>query len=506
MKQSHLSDTKFDELSLHPCLLQGLKEAGFEYCTPIQSEALPVALRGEDVAGQAQTGTGKTAAFLLAIFNQLLSGSQDEDRVIERKSPRAIVIAPTRELALQIHHDARLLGKHSGLRMSLAYGGTDYEKQRDDIAAGTDILVGTPGRLIDYLKQGVYNLDSIEVVVLDEADRMFDLGFIKDMRYILRRMPPAEKRLNMLFSATLSHRVMELAYEHMNDPRTITIDADRTVADNIREVVYYPSNAEKIPLLVGLLSSLEAGRTLVFTNTRHAAERIGDWLGANGLQAAVLTGDVPQKKRESLLRAFSEGGCNILVATDVAARGLHIPAVSHVFNFDLPQDAEDYVHRIGRTARAGASGEAVSFACEDYAFHLLDIEEYIGHTIPRAEIDPDVLPELSRPRRSTRPDARRGGERPQRRGRDGRARPERRDAADTAESNVQESEPAVAESPVAIAPASTTSDAAGDWQPPQEAVAPDEDSDDEEVEAPAVRAQWKSSKWSNPNIEIPAIG
>ncbi len=404
MNQTHLSSVTFDELALHHSLKAGLADAGFTHCTPIQAEALPVALRGEDVAGQAQTGTGKTAAFLLAVFNQLLASEAPDkgDNPPDRSAPRAIIIAPTRELALQIHHDAGVLGRHASLRLALAYGGTDYEKQRQLITDGVDVLVGTPGRLIDYLKQGVYTLNHIEVVVLDEADRMFDLGFIKDMRYILRRMPPPAERLNMLFSATLSHRVMELAYEHMNDPRTITIESDSAVADNIRETVYYPSNAEKIPLMVGLLSRLEPGRTLVFTNTKHAAERVGDWLDANGHAAAVLTGDVPQKKRESLLRAFTEGRTDILVATDVAARGLHIPNVSHVFNFDLPQDAEDYVHRIGRTARAGASGEAVSFACEDYAFHLLDIEEYIGHPLERAEVDAELLPELARPGRSSR--------------------------------------------------------------------------------------------------------
>jgi ATP-dependent RNA helicase RhlB len=257
MNQTHLSDLKFDELSLHDALKAGLADAGYTYCTPIQAEALPVALRGEDVAGQAQTGTGKTAAFLLAVFNQLLTSNPADGGTSSggKATPRAIIIAPTRELAVQIHQDALLLGKHTELRMALAYGGTDYEKQRQNIFDGIDILVGTPGRLIDYLKQGVYTLDNIEVVVLDEADRMFDLGFIKDMRYMLRRMPPPHERLNMLFSATLSHRVMELAYEHMNDPRTITIESLSTIADNIRETVYYPSNAEKIPLMVGLAQS-----------------------------------------------------------------------------------------------------------------------------------------------------------------------------------------------------------------------------------------------------------
>lgn len=407
-ENSHLSDIRFNQLKLHPSLIKGLEDAGFAHCTPIQAEALPVALRGEDVAGQAQTGTGKTAAFLLAAFNHLLSETSkgDVDNPVAGRSPRTLIIAPTRELALQIHKDAMMLGKYTDLSMALAYGGTDYEQQRDTIASGTDILIGTPGRLIDYLKQGVYSLDSIEVVILDEADRMFDLGFIKDMRYILRHMPPPDMRLNMLFSATLSHRVMELAYEHMNDPRTIRIESDRTVADNIREVVYYPSNVEKIRLLIDLLSKMDDGRVLTFTNTRHAADQVGAWLKANGHDAVVLTGEVPQKKRESMLKRFADGRCNIMVATDVAARGLHIPAVSHVINFDLPQDPEDYVHRIGRTARAGASGDAVSFACEDYAFHLLDIESYIGHPIQRESINVEELPQLTRPEQQGKRDTR----------------------------------------------------------------------------------------------------
>jgi len=542
MNQTHLTSLRFDELTLHPTLKAGLSEAGFVHCTPIQAESLPVALRGEDVAGQAQTGTGKTAAFLLALFNQLLSGEGAEAAGEgEKSAPRAIVIAPTRELALQIHHDARVLGKHTNLRIALAYGGTDYEKQRDEIAAGIDLLVGTPGRLIDYYKQGVYTLDRIEVVVLDEADRMFDLGFIKDMRYLLRRMPPPDQRLNMLFSATLSHRVMELAYEHMNDPRTITIESDSAVADNIREVVYYPANTEKLPLLVWLLRELSPGRSLVFTNTRHAADRIGDWLNANGFSAAVLTGDVPQKKRESLLKAFTDGRCHILIATDVAARGLHIPDVSHVFNFDLPQDAEDYVHRIGRTARAGASGDAVSFACEDYAFHLLDIEEFIGHQVPREEIDPGLLPQLQRPTRRARDTERRDGRdrqgRGERGGRDGggRDRSNRRPRRPT-EGETSTAEPGEATAHASAASFATdelppeelpydefaTSEFAGGDDPSADdarAVAQDtpvqlaETATDDEVEEPAAvarstatRQYSRTSKWNNPNIEVPAIG
>lgn len=427
MTETHLTQVEFASLVLDPRLKTGLEDVGFTHCTPIQAETLPAALRGEDVAGQAQTGTGKTAAFLLSTFHRLLTEDADFRDAGGAAAPRAIIIAPTRELALQIHKDGRNLGAHAGLRLALAYGGTDYDEQRERIAGGVDVLIGTPGRLIDYYKQGVYTLDAIRVAVLDEADRMFDLGFIRDMRYLLRRMPPREARLNMLFSATLSHRVMELAYEHMNDPRTVRVTPERPVADGVREAVYFPANAEKIPLLLGLLRKLDPGRILVFTNTRHAASKVGDWLKANGHGTGVLTGEVPQKRRERLLEAFRKGTTDILVATDVAARGLHIPDVSHVLNYDLPQDAEDYVHRIGRTARAGAEGDAISFACEDTAAYLMDIEEYIGHGIPRAEFEPDILADARKPERresgaARERNGRRGSGDDRRRGRSGAER------------------------------------------------------------------------------------
>jgi ATP-dependent RNA helicase RhlB len=385
----------FSELGLLPEIEAGVKRAGFTHCTPIQALTLPPALKGHDVAGQAQTGTGKTAAFLLVIFQRLLQDKSPGDR----RHPRSLVLAPTRELALQIHKDAETLGAETGLKLGLAYGGVDYDKQRQQLQAGVDVLIGTPGRLIDYFKQHVYNLKHIQVAVLDEADRMFDLGFIKDIRYLLRRMPAAEQRQGLMFSATLSYRVMELAYEHMNNPETLKVETESITADNVHQSVYYPANREKLPLLIRLLRSFPDGRIMVFTNTRAAADRVGRTLGANDLNAVVLSGSVPQKKRQSLLRQFHDGEVQVLVATDVAARGLHIPDVTHVVNFDLPQDAPDYVHRIGRTARLGARGEAISFACEDYAFHLPDIEEYTGYSIPVENLDPDSLPEIKKPPR-----------------------------------------------------------------------------------------------------------
>lgn len=385
-----LTDTAFTTLDLHPRILSGLEKAGFTHCTPIQAMTLPPALGGKDIAGQAQTGTGKTAAFLLVIFNRLLRSATGE----HGKNPRSLVVAPTRELALQIHRDALLLAADTDLKLGLAYGGIDYEKQRNIIKQGVDILIGTPGRLIDYLKQGVYSLKYAEVVVLDEADRMFDLGFISDIRYLLRRTPPPVKRQSMLFSATLSHRVMELAYEHMNNPELMRVESESVTADHVRQKVYYPANEEKLPLLVGLMRSLGESHSMVFTNTRAAADRVGRVLKANGISAVVISGRVRQERRQKLLKQFRDGEIHVLVATDVAARGLHIPDVTHIFNFDLPQDAPDYVHRIGRTARLGAEGDAISFACENYAFHLPEIEEYIGYSIETDTATADLMPDI----------------------------------------------------------------------------------------------------------------
>jgi len=388
-----LSDLKFSSLGLLPPVMKGLQDAGFTHCTPIQALTLPVALKGHDVAGQAQIGTGKTAAFLLVILQKLLQ----TDPGAEPRQPRALILAPTRELALQIHRDAVLLAGQSGLSLGLAYGGVDYEKQRLALLAGVDILIGTPGRIIDYFKQKVFNLKHVEVMVLDEADRMFDLGFIADIRFVLRRLPDRDKRQCLLFSATLSQRVLELAYEHMNDPELLKAEADQVTSDNVQQTVYYPANDEKLPLLAGLLRKFNSGRVIVFTNTRAAADKVERTLNANGLHAAAISGSVPQKKRQSLLKKFHDGEIPILVATDVAARGLHIPDVTHVINFDLPQDAPDYVHRIGRTARLGAKGEAISFACENYAFHLPEIEDYIGYPLAIENPEAGLMPQLIRP-------------------------------------------------------------------------------------------------------------
>ncbi|PPD34205.1 MAG: RNA helicase [Methylomonas sp.] len=404
MKKAHLTETRFSNLELSDSIITSLKEAGFINCTPIQDKSLPLALRDKDVAGQAQTGTGKTASFLLATFQRLIN---DESEKI--KNPRALILAPTRELAIQIHKDALVLGKYLNLKFALIYGGTDYQKQLDKLKTNVDIIIGTPGRIIDFYRQGAFTLDNIQVTVMDEADRMFDLGFIKDIRFLLRRMPPPEKRLNLLFSATLSYKVTELAYEHMNNPVLIRIESEEVTSKAINQIAYCPANDQKIPLLLGLLKYHQPLRSIVFVNTKRCAEQLDDYLEANGYKVAMLSGDVPQEKRQRLLNDFQENRVTLLIATDVAARGLHIPDVSHVFNYDLPQDVEDYVHRIGRTARFGASGEAISFICEEYAYSMPDIEDYIGEKVPVTSITQDMLvedvikPERKAPRERVMP-------------------------------------------------------------------------------------------------------
>ncbi|MFA0923805.1 ATP-dependent RNA helicase RhlB [Xanthomonas fragariae] len=395
MSDKPLTDLTFSTFDLHPALIAGLESAGFTRCTPIQALTLPVALPGGDVAGQAQTGTGKTLAFLVAVMNRLLIRSALADRKPE--DPRALILAPTRELAIQIHKDAVKFGADLGLRFALVYGGVDYDKQRELLQQGVDVIIATPGRLIDYVRQHkVVSLHACEICVLDEADRMFDLGFIKDIRFLLRRMPERGTRQTLLFSATLSHRVLELAYEYMNEPEKLVVETETITAARVRQRIYFPSDEEKQTLLLGLLSRSEGARTMVFVNTKAFVERVARTLERHGYRVGVLSGDVPQKKRESLLNRFQKGQLEILVATDVAARGLHIDGVKYVYNYDLPFDAEDYVHRIGRTARLGEEGDAISFACERYAMSLPDIEAYIEQKIPVEPVTSELLTPLPR--------------------------------------------------------------------------------------------------------------
>ncbi|MCW8893777.1 MAG: DEAD/DEAH box helicase [Deltaproteobacteria bacterium] len=369
---------KFTELNLPEVVQQGVVAAGFETLTPVQEESIPLALANKDVAAQAQTGTGKTAAFLISLFCRLLASEKTTS-----PNPRALIMAPTRELVVQICKDADLLGRETGLKVQPIFGGVDYEKQRQALKDGVDIIVATPGRLIDYFKQRVFSMNRVEALVIDEADRMFDMGFIKDLRYILRQLPPFEKRQTMLFSATLSAQVMELAYEFMNLAEKVEIEPEKIAADGIEQTLYHVSRREKFALLLGLLKQ-ESGveRVMLFVNTKIEAERLSALLLANDVSSAVLSGDIPQKKRMRILDQFKLGSLTHLVATDVASRGIHVDGVTHVINYDLPQDREDYIHRIGRTARAGALGRAISFADEETVYVLDDIEDYLGFRIP----------------------------------------------------------------------------------------------------------------------------
>ncbi len=374
----HLTDTLLSSYDLPEEVRWGIGDAGFVFATPIQEKVLPIALAGRDVAGQAQTGTGKTAAFLITIFTHLLR----KRRTGPARGPRALVVAPTRELVVQIRDDGLGLGRHTGLETMAVFGGIDYHRQRDAVRRVPHLLVGTPGRLLDYEQQGATSFRDVEILVIDEADRMFDMGFIRDLRRILRRCPPYHKRQTMLFSATLSMRVMELAYEHTNNAEKVEIEPERVLAHGIEEVLYHVSSTEKFRLLLGLLEKEGGKRILIFVNRRSTAAELVRGLSANGYPTRALAGDVPQERRLKILNDFKDGKLAVLVATDVASRGLHIEAVSHVINYDLPEDSEDYVHRIGRTGRAGALGTAVSFACEDYVFSLDAIEKRVGRKIP----------------------------------------------------------------------------------------------------------------------------
>ncbi|MDQ6954410.1 MAG: DEAD/DEAH box helicase [Mariprofundaceae bacterium] len=384
-----MNPTTFSELNLPQALQQGIDDLAYTELTAVQQMALPITLKGKDVAGQGRTGTGKTATFLITIFNHLLCNEAKKGRTGQH--PRAIVIAPTRELVVQIGNDAKKISKHTDLKVHTVYGGVDYEKQRKAFDDGVDVLIGTPGRLIDYLKKHVYSLNRTEIVVLDEADRMFDLGFIKDIRFMLRRLPKYHERQSLLFSATLSHRVMELAYEHMNNPEKLRAEEGELTAPGIRESLYHTAMEDKISLLIYLLRLDRVERGIIFINEKRDGERVARQLARYGFKVGILSGDVRQQKRMRILEGFSQGRLHLLVATDVASRGLHIDGVTHVFNYDLPDDAENYVHRIGRTARAGSTGTAISFACERFCFGLPDIEIYIKRSIPVESIPETAL-------------------------------------------------------------------------------------------------------------------
>ncbi|MBT3294801.1 MAG: DEAD/DEAH box helicase [Verrucomicrobia bacterium] len=370
--------------------MHAISDLGFEYCTPIQAEVFTKARKGENISGRAQTGTGKTAAFLLTIMADFLSNPIEGER--EGGTPRALVIAPTRELVIQIAKDATALGKYSGIRCVAVYGGMDYDKQRRELDGGVDIIAATPGRLLDYVSKRVINLRSIEMLVIDEADRMLDMGFIPDVRRIIGQTPRKEQRRTMLFSATLTDDVKRLATQWMSDPVEVEIEPEQVTTDTVEQIVYSVTTRDKFPLLMNLLKDPAFKRVLIFGNRRDRTKRLCDRLRRERISADLLSGAVEQRRRLNILEDFREGRTRVLVATDVAGRGIHIDDISHVINYEFPYEPEDYVHRIGRTGRIGTEGVAISFACEDESFIIPDIEAYIGRTLPCRVPDESLLP------------------------------------------------------------------------------------------------------------------
>ncbi len=372
--------TRFHDFKLAPELMHAIQDLGFPYCTPIQAQVLGFTLAGKDAIGRAQTGTGKTAAFLISIITQLLQTPPPKERYMGE--PRALIIAPTRELVVQIAKDAADLTKYTGLNVMTFVGGMDFDKQLKHLEARhCDILVATPGRLLDFNQRGDVHLDMVEVMVLDEADRMLDMGFIPQVRQIIRQTPPKSERQTLLFSATFTEDVMNLAKQWTTDPSIVEIEAENVASENVEQHIYAVAGADKYKLLYNLVNDNGWERVMVFANRKDEVRRIEERLVRDGVNAAQLSGDVPQHKRIKTLEGFREGKIRVLVATDVAGRGIHIDGISHVINFTLPEVPDDYVHRIGRTGRAGAAGVSISFAGEDDSYQLPSIETLLGRKI-----------------------------------------------------------------------------------------------------------------------------
>ena len=381
---------RFHDLELPIALMHAIADLGFRYASPIQSESLPVVLDGDDIVAKAQTGTGKTAAFLISMIDTFLREPIDGKR--RTGTPRALILAPTRELVVQIAKDAEDLCKYTRLSVVSIVGGMDYQKQRDDLRQSPcDIMVATPGRLIDFLGQNEINLRKIEVLVLDEADRMLDMGFMPDVRRIVRACPRRESRQTLLFSATFTPQIIELSDRWTFEPVRIEIEPEHVTTETVEQIVYITTADTKYRLLKNVIHTRDLHKVMVFANRRDLCRDLVDRLTKDGIDAALLSGEVPQRKRIQTLDRFKEGKTRILVATDVAGRGIHIDGVGHVINYTLPEDAEDYVHRIGRTGRAGAEGTSISFACEDDSFLLPEIEEFIGRKLPCEQAPESLL-------------------------------------------------------------------------------------------------------------------
>ncbi len=379
----------FADLPLRPEILTAVKALGFEACTPIQAMALPHALQGLDVIGKAQTGTGKTAAFLITVINDLLNRPLEHERY--QGEPRAVIIAPTRELAMQIARDAESFTRHAGLNVCLLIGGVDYDRQRNILQNKLiDIIVATPGRLLDFVSNKEVHLDRVEILVIDEADRMLDMGFIPQVKQIIRRTPRKEYRQTLLFSATFTQDVLNLASQWTIDPVTVEIEPESVATDTVDQKVYIISADQKYRVLLNILRDPAVESAIVFANRRDTTRDLYENLHRDGISCGMLSGEVEQSKRTRTLENLREGKIKVLVATDVAGRGIHVDGISHVINYTLPEEPDDYVHRIGRTGRAGASGISISFACEDDAFLLPEIEALIGRKL-ECERPPEAL-------------------------------------------------------------------------------------------------------------------
>ncbi|QQD20203.1 ATP-dependent RNA helicase RhlB [Spongiibacter nanhainus] len=382
--------TRFHDLGLDERLMHGIADAGFQYCSPIQAASLPHTLRGNDVIGKAQTGTGKTAAFLVTIFNDLLSNPVEEERFAGE--PRALVIAPTRELVVQIGDDAKQLGKYCGLNVSTLIGGMDYQKQLERLNSGlVDIVVATPGRLLDFTGRRDLYLDQVEVLVIDEADRMLDMGFIPQVKRIVRQTPRKTHRQTLLFSATFTEDIIRLTDQWTYEPVRIEIEPEHVATDSVDQKVYLIESQDKFRCLLNIVRQPDAQSVIIFANRRDEVRRLHERLRKAGVSCGILSGEIPQNKRSRTLQDFKDSRIQCLVATDVAGRGIHVDGISHVVNYTLPEDPDDYVHRIGRTGRAGATGTSISFACEDDAFLLPAIETELGMKLPCEQPPADLL-------------------------------------------------------------------------------------------------------------------
>jgi len=385
---------RFHDLDLPPDLMHAIYDLGFRYCTPIQAAILARTLAGADATGRAQTGTGKTAAFLISILTSFIRNPAPRPR--PKGTPRALILAPTRELVLQIEKDARALSKYMDVTSLAVFGGMDYQKQQRRLKEGVvDIVAATPGRLLDFKRKGDIHLSKVEILVIDEADRMLDMGFIPDVRRIIESTPMKGKRQTLFFSATLTPEVARLASSWTRDAVEVDVTPPREITlSTIDQMVYITTDEEKFTLLYNLITLLKWERVMIFANRRDETQFLRDRLAARGIRCGLLSGDVSQEQRLKTLEAFRSGRLQVLAATDVAARGLHIEGVSHVVNYALPMDPQDYVHRIGRTGRAGASGTSVSFATETEAYQLPDIEKFIGRELKAVNPEPELLAEL----------------------------------------------------------------------------------------------------------------